>query len=63
MKYEVKIKEVYQTTVIVDADAPWDAKDKAKELIMAGVYPDGTPLPEATYDHTMDPVDWGFWEA
>jgi len=62
MKYEVKIKKIYSLIIPVEADAPWEAKDKAAEILKSGKYPDGSKLQPFKYEQTLPPVEWGFWE-
>jgi hypothetical protein len=62
MDYEVKVRKVYKVILKITADAPWDAKEKANQIIKSGCYPDGSPIPQESYEYTMEPVHWGFWE-
>jgi hypothetical protein len=62
MKYEVKVKRVYTTIISVEADAPWDAKDKAAEILRVGKYSDGSQIPTFKPENTLPQVEWGFWE-
>jgi hypothetical protein len=63
MKYEVKVYEVYSTTITVEAESEQDAQGIAEEILSAGCYPDNTDIPEVTYDYTMDRSDWSVYEV
>ena len=63
MQYEVEVLEVFSYVVAVEAESEREAQVKAEELVSEGYYPDGTELPQAEYDYSLNCDEWKVWEA
>jgi len=62
MKYCVKILEVHETIVEIEAESEEDARFKAEACLSKGAMPNGESVPEGHYGYTLDRSEWPVWE-